>query len=164
MRHVAALISAVKTIVVRRRDQWNSLHYYLSTVLFREITHAEERDARQAQMLVLDQTTLISSKLCFLLHGFTTLLDWSCACVTVQSLDELRQQVRDLLRDEHCRPVCHRYSAVHARRAALVPFPCIPTPPCATTRQCHCPPPPSRDTLNAGRKATWKFSRTASLR
>ena len=78
------------------------LDFYLFSILSEDVEEAEKRDLRNMTSVALTHATLVSAKLCFILLGMTTLLDWSKTAQSVQSVNELRQLMRDLGKPKHC--------------------------------------------------------------
>ena len=92
----------IRRIVILDETLWGHLDFYLFSILSEDVEEAEKRDLRNMTSVALTHATLVSAKLCFILLGMTTLLDWSKTAQSVQSVNELRQLMRDLGKPKHC--------------------------------------------------------------
>ena len=80
---------------------WGYLEHYLYYELQEEVTLGRVRDERRAGQLMLDHTTVVSAKLCFLLVTFTSQVKWELCAYRVDSIDQLRKEIIDLTRESH---------------------------------------------------------------
>ena len=89
-------ITSINRNVVLDVTLWGYLEHYLYYELQEEVTSGRVRDERRAGQLMLDHTTVVSAKLCFLLLTFTSQVKWELCAYRVDSIDQLRKEIIDL--------------------------------------------------------------------